>query len=414
MLRDDCKRCDSICSLSSTPSVKRLKTRLKKITLFLVVISLCVPVLADVVKPALVEISVSTDERVEIEIRTSLEALLTGINGRYRNTQDAPNSDAYDQLRELPPEALAVAFEAFHDPLLQGLWLEGDGLRIPLEISAVEVGPTGYTKVPRPSVIRLQGRLPRSTQAIQWYYPLAFSDQAVRVRQVDLVSEKWHWSPHQWIREDQPTEPFSLQAVFSQPSALSIAETYLDAGFVHIIPRGLDHIFFIFGIFLMSMRLKPLLWQATMFTVAHSVTLSLGVFGWISLPAQIVEPLIALSIGYVALENIVFREMTRLRLPVVFAFGLLHGMGFASTLTDFGLPNDAYLWALLWFNLGVEAGQVTILLCAYLTLTVWFTDPDRYRRWVVLPGSLAVSAVGLMWFVERVEFFTDGWLSTFL
>jgi hypothetical protein len=154
---------------------------------------------------------------------------------------------------------------------------------------------------------------------------LAFSDQAVRVRQVDLASEKWHWSPHQWIREDQPTEPFSLQAVFSQPSALSIAETYLDAGFVHIIPRGLDHIFFIFGIFLMSMRLKPLLWQATMFTVAHSVTLSLGVFGWISLPAQIVEPLIALSIGYVALENIVFREMTRLRLPVVFAFGLLHG-----------------------------------------------------------------------------------------
>jgi len=358
------------------------------------------------VKPALVEISVYTDERVEIEIRTSLEALLTGINSRFRNTTEAPNSDAYDALRELPAQALHTEFKSFYKTLLAGIWLEGDGRPIALDIVEVEVGPTGYTKVPRPSVIRLAGKLPRSVQSVQWYYSPEFSEQAVRVRQVDLYAKKWHWSTHQWIRDDRPTDPFSLTAVFAQPSWLDVAWTYTEAGFVHILPRGLDHIFFILGLFLLSMHLKPLMWQVTMFTVAHSITLSLGAFGWVSLPPQWVEPLIALSIAYVAIENLVFNQMTRLRLPVVFAFGLLHGLGFASTLIDFGLPQGAYLWALVWFNVGVEIGQVAILVVGFLTLTIWFRDPRCYRRWVVIPGSLAIGFIGVSWFLERVQFFS--------
>ncbi len=387
-------------------SLKRLKTLFQKITLFLTVISLGVPVSADVVKPALVEISVYTDERVEIEIRTSLEALLTGINGRFRNTTESPNAEAYDRLRALSPEALSLEFEGFHRQLLDGVWLRGDGKPVALEISQIDVGPTGYTQVPRPSVIRLAGRLPRSVQAIQWYYPLRFSDQAVRVRQIDLQNEKWHWSSHQWIREDRPSTPFALNAVFTQPSFLDVASTYTDAGFAHIIPRGLDHILFIIGLFLMTMRLQPLCWQVTMFTLAHSITLSLGVFGWVNLPPQIVEPLIALSIAYVAIENLFFRNMTRIRLPLVFVFGLLHGLGFASTLVEFGLPRDTYVWALIWFNVGVEVGQIAISLFLYFAITVWFSDPNRYRIWVVIPGSIAVSAVGASWFVERLQFFS--------
>jgi hypothetical protein len=180
---------------------------------------------------------------------------------------------------------------------------------------------------------------------------------------------------------------------------------YVETGFLHIVPKGLDHILFILGIFLMSMRLRPLILQATMFTVAHSITLSLGVFGLVSLPPQVIEPLIALSIAYIAIENLLMDRLSRFRLPVVFGFGLLHGLGFASMLIDFGLPEELYLAALLWFNVGVELGQVSLLLGAYLAITVWFKDPFMYRRAVVIPGSIAIGALGGYWLVERLLYF---------
>lgn len=378
---------------------------LQKLSLFLTVISLYLPVYADVVKPALVEISVFSDARVNIEIRTSIEALLTGINGRYRNTQEAPNSDQYDALRELEAPDLREAFNAFHPVLLDGVDLIVDGVSIPLEMGVVDIAPPGYTKVPRASVIRLVGTIPEGAMSLQWYYPMAFGDQAVRVRQVDEVAGEYHWSGHQWIKDDRPSEPFSLTEVFTKPTFWSVASLYVSAGFLHIVPKGLDHILFILGIFLMSMRLKPLLLQATMFTIAHSLTLSLGVFGLVNLPPQIVEPLIALSIAYVAFENLASEQLSRFRLPVVFAFGLLHGLGFATILTEFGLPEELYVAALLWFNVGVEFGQIALLVCAYLAITVWFSRAEVYRRYVVLPGSLAIGGLGAYWMVERVVYF---------
>lgn len=378
---------------------------LQKLSLFLTVISLYLPVYADVVKPALVEISVFSDARVNIEIRTSIEALLTGINGRYRNTQEAPNSDQYDALRELEAPDLREAFNAFHPVLLDGVDLIVDGVSIPLEMGVVDIAPPGYTKVPRASVIRLVGTIPEGAMSLQWYYPMAFGDQAVRVRQVDETAGEYHWSGHQWIKDDRPSQPFSLTEVFTKPTFWSVASLYVSAGFLHIVPKGLDHILFILGIFLMSMRLKPLLLQATMFTIAHSLTLSLGVFGLVNLPPQIVEPLIALSIAYVAFENLASEQLSRFRLPVVFAFGLLHGLGFATILTEFGLPEELYMAALLWFNVGVEFGQIALLVCAYLAITVWFSRAEVYRRYVVLPGSLAIGGLGAYWMVERVVYF---------
>ena len=383
----------------------RLQKILQKLSLFFTVISLCLPVSADVVKPALVEISVFSDARVTIEIRTSIEALLTGINGRYRNTQEAPNADAYDKLRELEAADLREQFAAFHTELLDGVELIVDGASIPLEIGEISIAPPGYTKVPRASVIHLVGVIPKESISLRWYYPLRFGDQAVRVRQVNEEAGEYHWSGHQWIKDDQPTEPFSLTQVFSKPTFWSVSSLYLFAGFLHIVPKGLDHILFILGIFLMSMRLKPLLLQVTMFTIAHSLTLSLGVFGLIHLPPQVVEPLIALSIAYVAFENLTSDRLSRFRLPVVFAFGLLHGLGFASILTEFGLPADLYFAALLWFNVGVEFGQVALLMGAYLAITIWFTDPRVYRRSVVIPGSLLIGGLGAYWAVERVVYY---------
>lgn len=378
---------------------------LQKLSLFFTVISIYLPVSADVVKPALVEISVFADGQAIVEIRTSIEALLTGINGRYRNTQEAPNAEHYDALRALEADALRVEFAGFASTLLNGVSLVVDGDALPLSIGQIDIPPPGYTKVPRASVIRLLGHVPAGSQSLQWYYPLKFGDQAVRVRQVNRAAGEYHWSGHQWIKEDRPSDPFSLNEVFTKPTFWSVASMYIETGFLHIVPKGLDHILFILGIFLMSMRLRPLILQATMFTVAHSITLSLGVFGLVSLPPQVIEPLIALSIAYIAIENLLMDRLSRFRLPVVFGFGLLHGLGFASMLIDFGLPEELYLAALLWFNVGVELGQVSLLLGAYLAITVWFKDPFMYRRAVVIPGSIAIGALGGYWLVERLLYF---------
>lgn len=359
---------------------------------------------ADVVKPALIEISVYSDGHSRTEIRASIEALLTGINGQYRNTKDAPNADEYDALRVLPPEELHKAFESFKQTLIDGIELSIDGRPIPQRIIEVDIPEPGYTKVPRISLIVLEGEVPKYAEQLQWYYPARFGDNAVRVRQVDQQAERWHWSPHQWIRKDVPSEPFSLTEVYAQRPVLEIVADYTIIGMQHIVPMGIDHILFILGIFLLSTRFKPLFWQVTMFTVAHTITLGLSMLGYIELPARIVEPLIALSIAYVGIENIFNRRLQRHRLALVFAFGLLHGLGFAGALQDFGMPTQSFIPALLSFNLGVELGQIIVILAAFLTFGYWFRDKSWYRMVIIIPGSLGISAMGLLWTFERISF----------
>jgi hypothetical protein len=140
--------------------------------------------------------------------------------------------------------------------------------------------------------------------------------------------------------------------------------------------------------------------QVTAFTIAHSITLGLSMYGLVSLPPRIVEPLIALSIAYVAIENLVTRELKPWRVALVFMFGLLHGLGFAGVLRELGLPRDEFLTALLTFNLGVEGGQLTVIAGAMM-LTAAFVNKDWYRQRVVVPASLAIAAVGIYWTMAR-------------
>jgi hydrogenase/urease accessory protein HupE len=226
----------------------------------------------------------------------------------------------------------------------------------------------------------------------------------VRVRQVDEVNEKWHWSEWQWLRNDEPSQLFSLQEVFTRQSIGEVIYSYIVVGFEHIVPRGVDHILFILGIYLLSVRIRPLLWQVTMFTVAHTITLGMSMNGVISLPANIVEPLIALSIAYVGMENIFARELHRSRLILVFGFGLLHGLGFAGVLADFGMPDEDFVTALISFNVGVELGQLAVISAAFLVVGLYFRARHWYRKMIVIPGSAAISIIGLVWTVERISF----------
>jgi hypothetical protein len=187
-------------------------------------------------------------------------------------------------------------------------------------------------------------------------------------------------------------------------SGKDAAVLYLELGYTHILPLGLDHILFVLSLYLLSPKLKPVLWQATAFTVAHSVTLGLSMYHLIKPPASIVEPVIALSIMFVALENIFSPRLKKSRIAIVFLFGLVHGMGFASALGQLGLPQNSYLTSILMFNLGVELGQLTIILSAFLLFGKWFGNKPWYRKGIVIPLSVIIAIVAAFWTVQRLFF----------
>jgi hypothetical protein len=204
----------------------------------------------------------------------------------------------------------------------------------------------------------------------------------------------------------------SGSAVFAHATVIDIekmnstdsAALYLTLGFTHIIPLGFDHILFVLSLFLLNPKLKPVLFQATAFTVAHTVTLGLSMYKIITPPASIVEPLIALSIIYVALENIFSQKIRPARIAVVFLFGLVHGMGFASALGELGLPQNRFFTSLLLFNAGVELGQITVILAAWFLVAKWFSNKPWYRKYIVIPASVIIASVALYLLINRISF----------
>jgi hypothetical protein len=187
-------------------------------------------------------------------------------------------------------------------------------------------------------------------------------------------------------------------------SKADVGLVYLRLGYQHILPLGFDHILFVLCLLLLSPQLKPVLWQTTAFTIAHSVTLGLTIYHVITPPERIVEPVIALSIMYVALENIYSGKLKTSRIGVVFLFGLVHGMGFAGALGQLGLPRDAYLISLIMFNAGIELGQLTIILTAYFLLARWLGNKPYYPRLIVMPLSVVITIIAGYWTVQRLFF----------
>jgi HupE / UreJ protein len=187
-------------------------------------------------------------------------------------------------------------------------------------------------------------------------------------------------------------------------SKTDAAVLFLVLGYKHILPLGFDHILFVLSLFLLSPKLKPVLLQATAFTIAHSVTLGLAMYNVIKIPSSIIEPLIALSIMYVALENIFSPRLKTSRIGVVFIFGLVHGLGFAGALGSLGLPQNAFLISLIMFNVGVELGQITVILLAYFVLAKWFSQKPYYRKAIVIPLSAAIATIAAVLAVQRIFF----------
>lgn len=181
-----------------------------------------------------------------------------------------------------------------------------------------------------------------------------------------------------------------------------VAWFYFRLGVRHIIPLGLDHILFVASLCLLSTRIKPILWQATAFTVAHSITLALSMKGILVAPGPIVEAIMAVTILFVAIENILWSELKPWRVAIVFLFGLIHGMGFANALNEIGLPRNKFFTSILSFNLGVEIGQVLVIACLFALLIMPFRRQPGYRRFIVYPASIGIALISAYWLIERL------------
>lgn len=177
---------------------------------------------------------------------------------------------------------------------------------------------------------------------------------------------------------------------------------YIKLGYQHIIPEGVDHILFVMGLCLLSNKIKTTIWQATAFTVAHSITLAMSMKSIIVAPSDIVEPIIALSIAFVAVENMLLKELKPWRIIVVFIFGLIHGLGFASSLNEIGLPRDKFATSILSFNIGVELGQITIILIMFALIISRLGKKQWYRKAIVYPLSILIALIAIYWTIERV------------
>jgi len=245
-------------------------------------------------------------------------------------------------------------------------------------------------------VLYFRGRvdIPAEASWLSWQAPEGLGGTALTMRGESPYTT--------WLRAGQLGDPLPLRTPPPPPSGARIVTVFVTQGFTHIVPGGLDHILFVLGLFLLAARLGPLLWQVSTFTVAHCITLALSTLGTVSLSPSIVEPLIALSIVYVAVEDLVTERLWPWRPAVVFGFGLLHGLGFAAALDGLhSLTGSSQVLALLGFNLGVELGQIAVLALAFAAVG-WFRDKPWYRRRVTVPAAAVIAATGLVWTIQRI------------
>lgn len=366
------------------------------IALGLILVALSAPADAHTIRPAVATVTVDEDNAVDVQIRLNVEILLAGIDWRHADTNDSPNAQEYDKLRGEAPGLLEARFADFAPDLITMGLLQADGVKVPLRYEGINIPPVGDIELARDSTIMLSGVLPGGARNLVWLWPDEFGSSVVRFMRADdeaILS--------QWLQPGESSPPFQLQGAGKEMSTGDVVWNYLVIGFEHIVPKGLDHILFVVGIFLLSLHLKPILLQVSAFTVAHTITLGLSIYGVISLSPSIVEPLIAASIAYVGIENCFSGKLKPWRIALVFGFGLLHGMGFAGVLTEIGLPSSDYLTALLSFNVGVEIGQlVVIVLC--LAAVGWWRSRDWYRTYIVIPASALIAVTGLYWTWERI------------
>ncbi len=372
--------------------------RITILTFFIAFFSFSLIVQAHTFKPSNASLDLFAENEFSLTLEVDLIELL-----QWQLNLRANNSDQLiAQVRQLSPIQLYKALAASKTALAKEIIFYFDDQAIYL------------SQFFAPNASDVRRLLQQSPDNID--YRVTFSGIGIRPKQAKTVALYFPEylgvinfelaSPVQaLVSSGVKTDKFALSQQNVSQLAISIANSlnYIWQGIIHIIPKGLDHILFVLALFLFSTRLSSLLWQISAFTLAHMVTLALGIYGILIVPSIIVEPIIALSIAYVAFENLFHHKLKSYRLLLVFIFGLLHGLGFASVLLELGLPENQALASLVSFNIGVELGQLSVVALAFVLLA-WARNKPWYQSKIATPLSLIIALMGCYWFIERIFF----------
>ena len=383
--------------MKTTSWVDRVRLQVLTLVSSLLLVFLPIAAPAHKVTPTIADLQVEGGV-VVLALRLNVEAFLAGIDlDGIEDTDESDRAEVYDRLRRLAPEALADKVRALGSDWATRVEIRGDGGRgavVGLNLESVEIGKVGDSGLPRESFLVLKGAIAREVRSLTLTWAAGSGDLVLRQQGVE--------DPYTGYLAGGETSPAITLAGGASQTGMQAFAAHVPVGFDHVLPKGLDHILFVLGLFFLSARLGPLLWQVTAFTVAYSVTLALGATGMVPINAGLVEPLIAATIVLVAMENVVSGRLSPWRPVMVFGFGLLHGLGFAAALEQLALPDRQFVPALLGFNVGVELGLLAVIVAAFLLVGLWFGRKSWYRGRIAIPASMVIAFIGGFWFVQRV------------
>ena len=351
------------------------------------------------IKPSIADFSIN-ESSLTFEIRLNAELILSGIDASdIQNTDNSNLSYKYDDLRKLPDNDLKENIMSNWDNISQNIYIKLDGDVQELNLLSIEIINQRNYEVTRDTIINFHIPLDKKNTSFSFSMSKKFGSIILREQNLNKNVDQLYTN---YLNSGDASDLINLNHTVALTKINSFIK-YLFLGIEHIIPKGLDHMLFIIGLFLFSNLIRPLLLQVTMFTIAHTITLVIASLSLINVNGSIVEPLIALSIVYIGVENI-FKKYsnTKIRYYVIFLFGLLHGLGFALVLKDVGLDYSNLLMNLVSFNIGVEIAQIFILFLLYLTIGLFFSKKKYYKIIFQIPLSLFISLIAIYWFVERI------------
>ena len=362
-------------------------------------INLLENVSAHEIKPAVVEFN-HFNNQIDLTLKFNAEAFLANIDASiHKETKESPNSNLYDEMRLLSSKKLKEKILNLNsgDKIQNSIFLKTSDKALNLKLVDIvvleekNIEKVRYTEILFESEIQnLKNSLTFETE--KSFGPIIFRDFS------NVLGNK-EKPKSQWLQAGAKTNPININMDEVDYTNLIISAVW--SGILHIIPYGFDHILFVLGLFFFSYKIKPLLIQVTTFTVAHSITLILGSLGYVSISSSIIEAFIAASIIWIGVENLFRRNMNFSRTSVIFCFGLLHGLGFATMFKQIGLEGSDYFLNLLSFNIGIEIGQIATLLPLIFLIPI-FNRISWYRMLIAIPASVIIALFGANMFIDRV------------
>ena len=315
----------------------------------------------------------------------------------HSNTEESEKSGQYESLRTMNADELLKKFNSKIRDLQNKIYLTSANSNYGLTLVDVDIPEVGNTDIIRDTVINFDIKnIKDEDLKFSWDKNLGSIILRVNSKNNEGLYSKL-------IESNDKSEWFSITNK-REERLIDNVKSYTQLGFKHIIPKGLDHILFVIALFLLSSKLKPLVLQVSIFTIAHTITLFLGALDVIKIPSIIVEPIIALSICFIAIENLFTENIKKMRPYIIFIFGLLHGLGFAGVLNEIGISDGLFISSLISFNIGVEVGQISVILLSYIFISLLFQNKPWYRNRITRPLSLVIALIGFYWFFKRIFF----------